>query len=61
MKLNLVQFISISFVIGWVFGQALKFPYEVCLSLAFLGAFISAYLNNAHGILWRMITGKKVV
>lgn len=58
MKLNLVQFISISFVIGWVAGQVIKSPYEVCLGLGFLGAFIAGYINNAHGELWKLLKRK---
>ncbi len=60
MKLNLIQFIALSFVIGWVGGEVIKSSYEVCLSLGCLGAFIGAYLNNAHGILWQLFTGKRI-
>ncbi len=60
MKLNLIQFIALSFVIGWVGGQVIKSPYEVCLALGLLGAFIAAYINNAHGLLWQELTRKRL-
>ncbi len=55
MKLNLIQFIAFSFIVGWVCGQILKASYETCLYLGLLGAFIAGYLNNAHGITYKKL------
>ena len=55
MHLNLLQFIALSFVFGWTGGQVLQQGYMPSLLLGLLGAFIAAYLNNAHGIVFNKI------
>ena len=52
MKLTLPQFLTLCFVAGWVAGQVIRGDYWTCLYLASLNAFIGAYLNDAHKLLW---------
>jgi|GEM_PF-6532720 uncharacterized membrane protein YeaQ/YmgE (transglycosylase-associated protein family) len=55
MKLNLIQFIALCFVFGWVAGQVTMLPYHTSLLLGILGAVIAAYLNDAHGKAYKSI------
>lgn len=55
MKLTVLQFTTLCFVSGWVAGQVIRGDYWTCLYLALLNAFIGAYLNDAHKILWASI------
>lgn len=53
MKLNLLQFIAFAFMLGWVGTDIVgggTYHERLCVSL-FL-ALMTAYLHNAHGILW---------
>lgn len=55
MKLTIAQFTALCFVIGWVAGQVIQADYQTCLYLASLNAFIGAYLNNAHKLMWALL------
>ena len=59
MKLKISEYIGLHFVLGWVAAQALQCDYTSCVKIACFNAFIGAYLNNAHWIIWEKITGKK--
>jgi hypothetical protein len=53
MKLNLLQFVAFAFMLGWVGTDVVggaTYHERVCIS-TFL-ALMTAYLNNAHGLLW---------
>jgi hypothetical protein len=55
MKINLMQLIAFSFSFGWVIGQVLNMERGECLQMAIYGAFLAAFANNAHGILWNRL------
>ena len=53
MKLNLIQFIAFAFMLGWVGTDVIGgATYNERLFISTLLAFTTAYLNNAHGIMW---------
>lgn len=52
MKLNLMQFVAFSFVLGWVAVDVVGGTYSEHLFYASIIALGTAYLNNAHGKIW---------
>lgn len=53
--LTLLQFIAFAFVLGWVIGDVMKLDYYNRLYVASFSAFIGAYINDAHKILWEYV------
>jgi len=51
-SLTLLQFIAFSFVLGWVIADVMKLDYYNRLYIASFSAFIGAYINDAHKVIW---------
>lgn len=54
-KLNLVQFIAFSFMVGWVGMDVIHADYHQKLFWATVLAFGTAYFENAHGKFWKYL------
>ena len=54
-SLTLLQFVAFAFVLGWVIGDVMKLDYYNHLYVASFSAFMGAYINDAHKVLWAYI------
>ena len=55
MQLNFVQYIAFFFMLGWVVGDVISLSHHEKILFGTGAALLAAYLNNAHGILWKKI------
>lgn len=56
MPAYLFRFLIITFVCAWTFGDVFSFDYQAKMQTSLAITLVIAYMNNAHGHLWRFLS-----